>query len=324
MTRRSWRAAPLALLLAGGVSLLTDHAWAFCRATTCNPETANCPRDADTCTEAGAPLYWASSCLTLSVQSDGSPSQGIDYEATVGVVQRALDAWTSVDCAGKGAPSIRAEISDAVECRKSELNDDGRNANIVMFREDDWPYVGAEDAFALTRVRFGADSGQIWDVDIELNATEEKALSVGDPVQGDDLDSIMTHEVGHLLGLDHTLDADATMFARYVSGDDSLRTLEADDIAGICAMYPPNRNATTASCEQRGGFSPLCGADQPPEPSDDPKNPPTDDEPGGCSLSRPRAPVGSPLRVGASLVVSLFLLARRSRRRRGGSPIFEY
>lgn len=320
MTRRFRRNTPLLVLLACGVGLLSSDVWAFCRSTTCDPQTANCPRDAtDACIEKGAPLYWASSCLTLSVQRDASPRQGIEYDATVGVLQRALDAWTSVDCAGQGPPSIRAEISEAVECRSSELNDDRGNANIIMFREDDWPYAAAEDAYALTRVRFGAESGQIWDVDIELNATEG-SLSIGDPVQGADLDSIVTHELGHLLGLDHTLQAEATMFARYVEGDDSLRTLEADDVAAICAVYPPDRKATTASCEPRRGFSALCGADQ--EPGSGPgSEEPADADSGGCSVAAPLAPVGSRLPYAAAIAMSL-LVARRRRASRA-SPIFE-
>src|SRR5262249_29297551 len=49
--------------------------------------------------------------------------------------------------------------------------------------------------------------------------------------------SIATHEEGHSLGLGHTTVPGATMEAAY-GGGTSLATIEQDDIAGVCALYP--------------------------------------------------------------------------------------
>jgi matrixin len=51
-----------------------------------------------------------------------------------------------------------------------------------------------------------------------------------------DLQGIATHEFGHALGLGHSADTTATMFANTVDGK-SHRTIEADDIAGVQALY---------------------------------------------------------------------------------------
>ncbi|HET7826748.1 MAG TPA: M43 family zinc metalloprotease [Anaeromyxobacter sp.] len=69
-----------------------------------------------------------------------------------------------------------------------------------------------------------------------------------------DLQNTLTHEVGHFLGLAHTCTVDpgrepglplcdpsfaqTTMYPVTTPGDTEKRTLSADDIAGVCAIYP--------------------------------------------------------------------------------------
>ena len=86
----------------------------------------------------------------------------------------------------------------------------------------------------------------------------------------------------------------------------------SDDVAGICAIYPPGRDLSTMSCEPRHGFSELCAADQPPfvEPksNDDTSSPKKSSK--GCA-----ATPSTPSRE-AALVFALIgagLVARRRR-----------
>ncbi|MCA9570089.1 MAG: matrixin family metalloprotease, partial [Myxococcales bacterium] len=57
-----------------------------------------------------------------------------------------------------------------------------------------------------------------------------------------DLQSIMAHENGHWLGLDHSAVAQATMYA-YYSGGTGPRTLHPDDETAVCDTYPGNCGA---------------------------------------------------------------------------------
>jgi hypothetical protein len=255
------RAALASALAITATFFISSHAWAFCRATTCDPSKAQCLRDNEQCLTTGEPLFWASSCVQVYVQADGSPRQGISFDMAKQSVSRAFGAWLSADC-GRAAPLLDVQVLGPITCGTAEYNPTQRNANIVVFRNDEWPYIGAEDALGLTTVHFDSDTGELWDADIELNAIAGQ-FSVGDPVTGDDLDSILTHEAGHLLGLAHTLAQDATMFASYTAGTDTLRTLASDDVSAVCDVYAPDRVPSRTSCSPRHGFSDACGADQP-------------------------------------------------------------
>jgi Matrixin len=258
------------LVLASGVALslcLWNHeAAAYCRATTCNPgdATQTCVVDQQTqCILSGKPLFWQNGCITVNIQADGAPSSRISPRAAAESVARALETWLNVDCNGE-RPSLDAVIGGPVTCNVAEFSTDHYNANVVMFREDTWPYTGGENALGVTWLNFNADTGEIWDADIELNAATEE-LSVGKPEGNQiDLDSLIMHEVGHLLGLGHSLVPGATMMAGYFPGSIELRSPEADDIKGICAIYPPGRSTTSSSCESSFGFSELCASEQPP------------------------------------------------------------
>ena len=66
---------------------------------------------------------------------------------------------------------------------------------------------------------------------MEINSGATVPLSLGDPVPPDgyDFQSIITHECGHFLGMAHSGDDRATMFAHYTAGTTYMRTLTDDD-----------------------------------------------------------------------------------------------
>lgn len=245
--------------------LAAPGAHAFCRTTTCDPNKVSdhCQFDNRTCVVSGKPLAWRSSCVTIGVQQMGSPGNGLAFEDVAQVVEQAFGAWMRADC-GTGKPSIEVNLLGPIECSVSEYNSEVGNANIVLFREDEWPFLGAANAIGLTTTRFDTKNGDLWDADIELNGVGAQ-LTIGDPIAGDDLLSVLTHEAGHFLGLSHSDDNTATMRPVYDPARDGadFRSLSQDDVDGICAVYPPGRQAPTASCENRHGFSEQCGADQP-------------------------------------------------------------
>ncbi len=238
---------------------LSPSAHAFCRTSSCpNVGTSQVctPQGAGDC---GTPLVWKRDCVSFSLNKDASKK--VDLDTTRAIVTQAFDTWMSADCPGGGNPHIRVIELDPVDCHAQEYNKEYGNANIVLYHDDDWPYQGKSSTLALTTVSYDVDTSEIYDADIEINALVN--LTTSDTAVEFDLLSILTHEAGHFLGLAHSPVAEATMFLDYVPGTTTLRDLAADDVDGICAIYPPGA-AIPDSCdaEPRHGFSTDCAAVQ--------------------------------------------------------------
>jgi hypothetical protein len=91
------------------------------------------------------------------------------------------------------------------------------------------------------------------------------------------------------------------MYGSYSPSDTSKRTLSADDIAGICAIYPAGEDRGACDPTPRHGFSSDCHVDK---------------KDSGCTL---RGPVGGGVRAlgGMGLGFGLLVYLWRRRRRRG-------
>lgn len=250
------------------VFLLPLSANAFCRTTTCRATAEKeCERDDDDCVAEGTPLIWPSRCVGFSFQAQGSAK--LVPEDTKQAILGAFAAWSEHECPDGGTASIAFSPTEDVQCKLPQANKQGANVNVVFFRDDEWPYRGIDGTLATTTVTYDGD-GSIWDADIAVNAAfNDVTLSNTDAEY--DVPSIVVHEVGHFMGIAHSPDDDALMAPTYTPGT-LRRDLGDDDIAALCAIYPPDRQAS-CSLTPRGGFGPRC--------SEASADPPKDE--GGCS-----------------------------------------
>lgn len=274
--------------------LVPDAAYAYCRATTCEPSGARCtPEQPKDC---GVPVKWTRPCVGISVQKDASKKVSL-YDART-ALHRAFASWQAAKCDKGGTPGIVVQDLGAVGCNVVEYNGKAGNANVVIFRDQQWPHPQGTHNIALTTVTYDTNSGEIFDVDMEIN-TAQYQVTMGDTTADYDLQSVFTHEAGHFLGLAHSADAKATMSSVYAPGSTAFRSLEADDISAICAVYPSQSiDAATCNPIPRHGFSPFC-ADQQTE--------------GSCAFSPPSRRGGVGWR--SALLLAVALGACRTRRR---------
>jgi len=251
-------AATVAFGVALGVIALADDASAFCRSTTCRTSGAKeCATDANSCPMDGAKLFWPTSCIGFSLNDQGT--QDLDPEETFAILRKTFQAWTEVTCPEGGIASITFEERGPVTCKKSEYNKEGHNLNVVLFQDDDWKYRGIDGTLAKTSVTYNDETGEIYDADIEVNAANNTVTISNPPKKVEyDLQAILTHEVGHFIGIAHSAQDTAVMAPTYSPGSIAQRKLTADDIAAVCAIYPP-KSGLVCNPEPRGGFSDSCG-----------------------------------------------------------------
>jgi MYXO-CTERM domain-containing protein len=236
----------------------------YCRTNTCEEDLDNpdCHDDPVThCLAGGQWLYWSDSCISFSIHAAASPLRGISYEEASETITRAMNVWTDARCDGKPV-SMAAIQFPAVACDVVEYNQyrtEGPNANVWMFRDDGWPYDDGGRTLALTAVWFNVKTGEIYDADVEINSHEASLVDGF----GASLAEIATHEAGHIYGLAHSDDSGAIMYESYSNLMGIADTLTDDDEAGICEIYPPDRDAPPCDPTPRNGFGPHCGG-QPP------------------------------------------------------------
>lgn len=242
-------------------------------------------------------LEWLEPCSAVAL-SVAAPSDDLSADEVAGVLARSIATWEAVECSGQPLGIDIEILEEESTCMAPLYRDDGGNVNAVTFVQDwgDRQYDPA--AFAVTTVWHRRSTGEILDVDMEIN--ERRGPYGICPPEGCldmrtvDLENVVTHEMGHYLGLAHSTEPDATMYASALAGETIKRDLSADDMAGICTVYPPGRPSGECDFAPRGGLVLHCET--------------------GCSVAAPGVPSRSlGLFTIALAALATIVLRRRSR-----------
>jgi Matrixin len=199
-----------------------------------------CP---EPCATTGEPLHWLTPNITYTLSERGFP--GLSDTEVRSAFAASFDAWAAVRC--KGQPiELRFTEDPGTTDELAVHHQTGANVNaMALLTDEEWADAPhSPQALALTSVHFGTVTGTIFGADIEFNGglarfglCPPEGCAEGDPTV--DLQNSATHEIGHLLGLSHVKDPLATMACSAGEGDVAMRTLGSDDVAGLCAAYPP-------------------------------------------------------------------------------------
>ncbi len=215
-------------------------------------------------TSSGIVIRWPTNTIAIAF-SDSLASPGGNIKPgtdVVSTVRRALQRW-----------ALAANIT-FVETSSPQPNVGQDGVNLITIADTSANravFVNSGENQARARVFFNPATGLITEADIVLNPTTGGSNGYGFSTDGTndtfDLEATFTHELGHLLGLNHSGVIGATMQPRLgrnfaQSGINApaitARTLEDDDVAAIRALY--GQRTTQAVGTLRGQVNYGAGA----------------------------------------------------------------
>ena len=169
----------------------------------------------------GAEYHWPQMPVDYVWVADDAP----ELSALSQAIDGAFGTWTEVP---------NAEISVSRRAHGQQAGEVALDDDHVVFFERNWPTGNEALAIATT---WTDESGQVVSFDIRINARSN--WSTTGEENGFDLQAAITHEVGHVLGLEHSGIGDATMFASHDVGEDWRQVLHEDDEGAVQYLYQP-------------------------------------------------------------------------------------
>lgn len=221
----------------------------------------------------GAPLVWqqreVSYVVVRPLNYERLP--GLDESGLGEQVRAAFARWDS------GCAALRPSFAGFVDAAEVGDGQDGRN--VIRFIDAGWCSSGSTcrgSAHAITRVFADTKTGQIAEADIELDSERETFSKRGTgPSDAIAIEAVLTHEIGHLLGLAHPPPSTAgttlpveVMEDGHTRGSDAVVEPSAEEKAFVCDTYseealkdrvnPQGVAARPAGCAAAdGGVGPM-------------------------------------------------------------------
>jgi hypothetical protein len=190
-------------------------------------------------TEKGRRIRWSSDHVVMRVEP--ALAKGLPNGQAMQALIMSTDAWRGFE----GVPDIAI-----IEGDPRRLGHHGEGPTNGVYLPETWSHES--DKLAITVVTYEMASGRLLDADIVVNPDVDFSLLSETPdARGAsyDLAAVLTHEMGHVLGLGESEeDRMATMWPYADRGDVHQRTLSDDDEAGILDAYDGPAPLPASSC----------------------------------------------------------------------------
>lgn len=177
----------------------------------------------------GEPVRWHQERVTFYLNLESIPSY-LERSRVLYIVQQSFATWSKVP-----SSFLQFEFGGSTTQRTQYDRTAEDNVNTVHFETEKWD--DDPDVLALTKTIYEPKTGEIHDADIRINAVNFHWTTSDSDVEND-LQNMLTHEVGHVLGLEHSEHQEATMYAKSKKGELSKRVLAQDDVNGVSYLYP--------------------------------------------------------------------------------------
>ncbi|MCK6548037.1 matrixin family metalloprotease [Myxococcota bacterium] len=205
---------------------------------------------------------WNQRCIPYWIDRRGTLFSGMERQQ---LVAQSFRVWSGNACTDLEFLFVGFTDQGAA----FDPNNPGSNENVVVSIEDpaglaEFPTQGL---LAITLTSYSTQTGEIFDADILMNAvdfdfddvTDTRACMLGRRAY--DLRNTLIHEMGHLIGFDHPpAETESTMYASAEPCEIKKRDLNAEDLRGICTIYPKDQPVTT--CQPPADYDSVAGADQ--------------------------------------------------------------
>ncbi|MCO4793594.1 MAG: matrixin family metalloprotease [Bacteriovoracaceae bacterium] len=172
-------------------------------------------------------VRWPTPSPGLTLYLNPSNNDGISDAEVLNIVNASAVEWNNSSAVNIGVSTTTVSGID------------GRNE--IYFSNNSLYFTGS-GVVGLTNISYREQDGAILETDILLNDSiyffDSSTLLSSDPNENY-LGNVISHEIGHMIGLGHSQVHDTTMFYKLYNGQHSL---SSDDISGAQAYYPNTSN----------------------------------------------------------------------------------